>query len=88
MADDNNSNEPKVVSYKLSQEQKDAIKELFDSKNWDYKEMNVDTENQYDPETNEPGFVIQQTRRFHKFGIYGFDFYCFHDNTPEDVFIE
>ena len=63
-SDDHNSKE--IISYCLTQQQKDAIKELFASEQWNYKEVSKDHEqtenndNNFDLDNIEPEYVIKQ----------------------------
>lgn len=62
---DDTIEEKATVIYKLTEEQKNAIKELFDENEWDYKEIDWDEEaehqSSFDPHDVTPGFVIKDS---------------------------
>ena len=54
-----------LTSYRLTHEQKHAIKELFTAKGWKYEEITIASENisecnDFDPDKFEPGYVVKK----------------------------
>ena len=64
--DTSSSDENKAENtiYRLTSEQKNAIKELFSARHWDYKELNSKEDqdnNDFDPDNIEPEYVVKHS---------------------------